>query len=192
MTTSDDRTNSAASAGDKRLLRADLIIATLALLASMSATIAVIVQTRTIANQLSASVWPYLTFEITSGAHEITASIVNEGLGPALVRSFAVSLDGRPQTRLRDVVAAFDPKRHGLLTTTDLGGGVVIRPGETTTLFHLNDPRLDIDKARPGLLRADARLCYCSLLGNCWTLDAKGTEPLPIRSCGPPTPRVEY
>ena len=178
--------------GDGRLFRVDLIIATLALLASACASIATVVQTRTIANQLSASVWPYLTFSISVGPHALSADIRNEGLGPALVRTFAVTLDRHEQSRLRDVIRQVDRNESRTATTSDFGGGSVIRPSETFTVFRVEDSHLDAARAQALLRRADAAICYCSLLGNCWSLDTRATEPQAVQQCGRPTPRLSY
>jgi len=40
--------------------------------------------------------------------------------------------------------------------------------------------------------RFDFRVCYCSLLGNCWTVSAKQNgDPQPLREC-PPAGRDQY
>ncbi len=78
-----------------RSFRADIVIATLALLISGGATISSLYQTKTIANQLSASVWPYLSIEGDGSPDEVSLSVVNDGLGPALIRSAAMTIDGK-------------------------------------------------------------------------------------------------
>jgi len=77
-----------------RTIRIELVIATLALLASAAASIASIVQTRTIGRELSASVWPYLAVDTTFSARSIQVAIDNDGLGPAVVRTVHLSSMG--------------------------------------------------------------------------------------------------
>ncbi len=120
----------------------------------------------------------------------MSVRLVNEGLGPALIRTFVVSLDKRPQSRLRDLIVLIDP--HGLGrsgTFSSLGGGTVIRAGDTFTLIRFTSPTLDVARAQASLRRADAAVCYCSLLANCWFLD---TEPRAVPSCGASTAMIDY
>jgi hypothetical protein len=180
--------------------RLDLIIATLALLASASASIATVVQTRVVANQLSAAVWPYLSFTTTTAPNSLLVTLDNDGLGPALVRTVYLTVDGRPQSRWRSVVALFrsttraraGKSRNETLAVTGFGGGTVIRPA---TNFAVLDFR------SPGALRIAAflqrrvslKICYCSILQKCWRI-AYGDDgpPVDVASCGTSVSNVEY
>jgi hypothetical protein len=55
------------------------------------------VATRVIAQQLSAQVWPYVTFTGTTEPERLELDVANDGLGPAVVKSFVLRVDGKPQ-----------------------------------------------------------------------------------------------
>jgi hypothetical protein len=78
-----------------KAIRIELLIATLALLASAAASIATVIQTSVVGRQLSASVWPYLTIENTSSATEGSIALVNERLGPAIIQDACVAVGGK-------------------------------------------------------------------------------------------------
>ena len=84
-----------------KTIRADLLIATLALLASSGATLSSVYQTHVIANQLSASVWPYLEAVYSLSTTTANLEVANDGLGPALVRSASLAVDGHPVATAR-------------------------------------------------------------------------------------------
>jgi hypothetical protein len=81
-------------------LRVDVVIAVCALLISTLACMASIFQTRVIADQLSATVWPYVdvTTNIVMSPRDTgwSVTIANDGLGPAVLRSVLLTVDGKP------------------------------------------------------------------------------------------------
>ena len=82
-------------------LRIDLLIAIVALFISALTAAASLYQTHVIADQLSSSEWPYLGISGTvSMSKTLSYSIVNNGMGPAIVRTVVVSLDGKPVVSL--------------------------------------------------------------------------------------------
>ncbi|MFY9665426.1 MAG: hypothetical protein WAK19_13335, partial [Candidatus Cybelea sp.] len=80
---------------DEKRFRFDFIIAFCALLISTIAALASVYQTRVIGEQLSATVWPYLSIDRTFNPQAVSLSITNYGLGPALIRSAEIELDGK-------------------------------------------------------------------------------------------------
>lgn len=183
---------------EKRIIRVELVIAMLALLTSACASIAAViqthatvVQTKTIADQFGASVWPYVTFTTGVSEKSFDAKLTNEGLGPALIRTFAVTVGGVAVPHLRDVIDAVDPpkstRRYG---EADIGGGTVVRPGDSITFVDIRDRAFDRVHAQAALERTSLKICYCSLLKDCWTLDSQESEPKQIGTCGPTTKRL--
>ncbi len=180
-----------------RVLRAELIIAALALIASACASVAAIVQsresaietratleqTRIVSKQLGSSLWPYVTFRKVIGPHSMTIGYANDGLGPALVRSFSVFEDGRPQGRLREIGSLFDANTSKRVGESDLGIGSVLRPSESITILTIEDDRFNVSRAEAGTARARFQICYCSLLGDCWSLRSEDTEPQSVHAC---------
>jgi hypothetical protein len=149
--------------------------------------VSTIIQTHVIANQLSATVWPYLSYDATYDSNSVAIAIVNDGLGPALVRSALLTVDGRPMATWGDAGKALGKprgvKRIGGSFFSSLGPGSVIRAGASHQLVHLTITAAS--PAEQGLASARLRswmqervvvtICYCSTLDNCW-LTPSGPE----------------
>jgi hypothetical protein len=186
-----------------RAIRIELLIATLALLASAAASIATVVQTRVVANQLSASVWPYLSFNLAASPGQIGVTVDNDGLGPALVRNVRLTIDGRQMTEWRRVLRLLIlPKAgarksaahtHSGVDEQDVGFGTVIRPGATLDVIAVKNEALDYAFLNALKPRIDMQICYCSILGQCWVADlAAADQPKSVNDCGPKGPPLVY
>ena len=173
-----------------RGFRIDLLIAICALLVSSLATGAAWWQSRVVAQQLSAQVWPYLSLQSTYDAKSISLTISNEGLGPARVRYVVATVDKVPQHlltgALRTLMPGQQPHPHG--SFTDLDPGSVIRVGGSVTLFRIYDPAIMRALVR-NYDRIGLDVCYCAIIpGNCWTVHKQGrgigsAEPVPVAEC---------
>jgi hypothetical protein len=176
-------------------LRADLLIAVCALLISSLTCVATFFQTRVVANQLSASVWPYLSYTTTFDPNGITMTIDNDGLGPAVIRSASLEVDGREMASWEAAAKSLGkiPGIKGIGGSfTSLGPGSVIREGASHQLFHLQfttTPRADRAAALTQLRdsfgeRAAVTVCYCSTLENCWLLSTgRDQQPVEVGHC---------
>jgi hypothetical protein len=169
----------------RKAVRLDLVIAVCALLVSGLATGASWWQTHVVAQQLQAQVWPYLTITGTLSSNEVSYAIGNDGLGPAVLRSVVLTVDGKPQ---RTMVAAMHAligrtgnQVHGLSMAAP-GAGSVIRVGGSVTMFHLTSPVLAPVLARQAG-RVALRVCYCSIVGACWLKESQQSDPRIVASC---------
>ena len=134
--------------------------------------------------QLRASAWPYVaqsnSFLVGSPYSRVVS---NEGVGPARVRSFQVTVDGHSiptwNAAVRELTGAGEPA----LVYSSFGRGSVLVPGASRTLLTLPPG----DRAQRFWLAAQTRLrtrvCYCSVYDECWTADSAEPEPTPARSC---------
>ena len=188
-----------------KVVRLDLVIAVCALLISSLATAASWWQTRAswqqtkiIEQQLSAQVWPYLSVSETLDGDTTRVTLVNDGLGPAVLRSASAYVDGKPQANFVDVMhAILGPnliarKPRGEKMSLGLSGegvGSVIRAGETTTVLALTSKHF-----APLFIRDYRRMtvttCYCAIVpGTCWRSDSGSSgDPVPLAMC-PDVPR---
>jgi hypothetical protein len=188
----------------EKSLRMDLLIALCALVLSALAAGAATYQTYVINQQYSASVWPYLIFTTSSNSKTfIELDVENVGIGPALIRSAAVTRDGvvmldAPDGSVTAMGRAIAPEQAAAVaemkrvhderrqdtSVTSLGRGDVVPAGHHLQLLRVDGPyfvrRLIADRAR-----FDVSLCYCSLLGQCWTKrwQQSGEEPVAVRRC---------
>jgi hypothetical protein len=179
------------------------IVAVSALLVATIAAAAAAYQTYVINEQFSATVWPYVSFDTTrdTSNHSFSLAVRNVGLGPAIVRSSVVTVDGKTMgsgttgnpayTAFEGVIAqahASEVKRHAHgqigVSASTLGAGDVLPAGSSLTLLRMKGVDLFAreEALRP---RFDISLCYCSVLGRCWSrrLNDRLPEPHDVRSC---------
>jgi hypothetical protein len=184
---------------DDKRFRLDFVIAIGALLISTVAAIATVYQTRVIASEFSATVWPYVSFDTTNSPALLELDIRNDGLGPAIVRSVKLTWNGKPQSSIEALVASInanDPHelaavraamRAGAnlkLTTSTPTAGLVIPANAQHAVIRMEGAAL-VRYFRPSLGRFGLSLCYCSLTGSCWTQSYRNgaAEPSSVRSC---------
>ncbi len=185
---------------NERRLRLDFVIAIGALLISTVAAVATVYQTRVLASQFSATVWPYVSFDDTNSPTFLEIDIRNDGLGPAIVHSVKLTWDGKPQSSVEGMFASLrnsDPQsvaalraalRAGAamkLTTSTPTAGMVIPANSQHTVIRMEGSTV-VQRFRPKLARLGISLCYCSLTGSCWTqsYQNRAGEPTSVRSCG--------
>ena len=180
-----------------RGVRLEVLIATLALLASAAASIATVAQTNVVAKQLSASVWPYLTVSASLSPDDVELDVVNQGLGPALIRNATLTFDKKRYGRWRDVLRALADDAHVKhshlqLEIHDFGNGSVVRPGESARIIGARGKLVNrfVDDTVP---RTDLTVCYCSILQQCWTVDEASDEPpASVNDCGHANHKLVY
>ncbi|HZZ01163.1 MAG TPA: hypothetical protein VFE36_16495 [Candidatus Baltobacteraceae bacterium] len=179
------------------------MIAVCALLVATIAAAAAAYQTYVINEQFSATVWPYVGFDTTrdTSNQSFTLAVRNVGLGPAIIRTSIATVDGKPMgpgTTGNPVITAFEGDiaksrdaeaklhRHGQISisASSLTAGDVLPAGNSLMLFRVKGPDLfaRVEARRPHF---DLSLCYCSVLGRCWTrrLQDPIPEPRDARSC---------
>jgi hypothetical protein len=173
-----------------RAFRLDFFIAIVAVLVSALTAGTLIYQTRVIGDQFAATIWPYLSVGATYDINGETIEVTNDGLGPALVRSAQLKVDGTAVRAWNDYVRilATDPevrrmfqrtrvaiasgKGNGaILTMRSIGPSSTLRPGETDTLLKIAFANsVPAQLMRKHSVSID--LCYCSLNASCWTLES--------------------
>jgi hypothetical protein len=165
-------------------MRTDLLIALFALLISTLTASAAIYQGHVIANQLSVTVWPYISYKTTVSNTTIELDVENVGVGPAIVRSAMLFIDGKPQASLTTALAELGyVSKHGdSVSLSSLGSGEVIRAGEDVALARVQSARF---AANAATLETRVRLetCYCSILGQCWLSTSGGESPTGVKNC---------
>jgi len=132
--------------------------------------------------QVRAMVWPILEF-IGSNDPNIHLTLANKGVGPAIIRHVIVKVDGHPVTdwakALEKLVGPGKPR----YSESDMSGRV-LAAGESMTVFTPWDPEgnpITYDRSNPLYVqmnkdreRIEVEICYCSTLGDCWTLRGGG------------------
>lgn len=156
-----------------------LLVSTLAALSSIATAIIMTRQTQVIAQQFSSTVWPYVAVRGDLSNNHAVFKATNDGLGPAVLRAIVVRVDGKPQRRFSDAFfrllsGVHVPRNaaHGSLQFSGTTPGQVLRPGESVALMDLQNTVV-APIVEQKIRRISIRLCYCSLLDECWI--AEGT-----------------
>jgi len=135
--------------------------------------------------QVRAAVWPILEFD-SSNAPDIHFTLANKGVGPAIIRHVIVKVDGQPVRNWREALERILGPGEHLGSESDMSGRV-FAAGESMTVFTPRDSEnnlFNFDKSNPlwvkmnkERFRVTAEICYCSTLGECWTLRGGGSTP---------------
>lgn len=155
---------------------------------------------RTQERMLAASVWPSLLYGTsdagTDGRPQISLDLLNRGVGPARVRWAEVRYDGTPVRGSRSLLSrccglANEDDAPAVFTT-----GIqrrVMGPGEWIQLMRVAKPEAPspvYEALSRGRGKIELRLCYCSVLDDCWLLDSRSDDdPEPVKRC-PAAPAV--
>jgi hypothetical protein len=190
---------------DEKRFRFDLMVALGALVISGVAAASSAYQTYVIRKQFSATVWPYVTFVTSSSTDRyFELDVSNPGIGPALVYSALVTRDGKAvqrvpsPTSLPALDAAIAPehaaaksdetksgeRKHANITVSTIYSGDVLPAGAKLELLRVEGKYIT-RRILADIRRIDVTVCYCSLLGDCWTkrLWDPAIRPHPVRAC---------
>src|SRR3954471_20945389 len=131
------------------------------------------------------SVWPYVTQSNAMAPGEPYArNVSNLGVGPALIKSFQVRVDGAPRRDWAEVSRALTGKAIPELVYYSFHGGSVLLPDKTVAVVKI--PPGDAASQfweQAQTERLSIRVCYCSLYGDCWLHDGRAGEPSSVGAC---------
>jgi len=115
--------------------------------------------------QVQAQVWPWLV--AGNNDNENSVEVLNKGVGPAIVRSAQVFVDGKPQPDWQHVLKALGAVPHQYSQST-LNPNV-LTPGEKVPVIQFTD-KGDYKRFRAAAIAhlTLIDICYCSTLGECW------------------------
>lgn len=177
---------------------ANAVLAVPALIISLGVAYFAFVQAEATDKMQVASVWPRVTYVTSNqdedGTRRITLSLINKGVGPALIRGMELRYRGKAYTGFRELLDACCAQPGG---TSAIGigsiNGEVLRPGEEM-MFALLEPegtsaetyeRFDTERRE-----LEIGVCYCSVFDDCWVDDWRRPEPRPVAQC--PADWVQY
>lgn len=130
--------------------------------------------------QVRAQVWPYL-IGVKSNTNA-KLMWMNKGVGPAIVKSTEVIIDGKPRRDWKAVVHAIGVAP--LNYDQSFLNGNVLSPGESINWLHFSNTgdynRFMLAADRAGMA---VKVCYCSTLGDCWQTQFGNTDRAPVARC---------
>jgi hypothetical protein len=134
--------------------------------------------------QVRAQVWPYLI--LTNYDTDRSLYVFNKGVGPAILHSARIRVDGKPQPDWEHVLDALGvpkPRKH-YISTIHI---VVLSPGDRTAIINFDDEAAYRAFRDAALERMKTELCYCSSLGDCWlygdTIFGNAPNLQPVAEC---------
>lgn len=162
-------------------------IAVLALFATLR-------ESEEVRRQTAAAVWPYVQVRLADyvrgDAAEFTLTFTNTGVGPAKVRSLAMTVGGQPVASWEALLERLDQPADSPYGR-DFISHRVLAPGESVRVFSTTHPPLV--QALQAAIRGEGTvlsLCYCSIFDECWESrsDAERADPAPVAACPAPGP----
>lgn len=154
-------------------------------------------QAQVMDRQLAASVWPmmeYLTGNTGDSGPQMVLGVSNSGIGPARIRSFRVLYRGKPAPDAGSLLQSCCGLVHGMPLSINTSGvaGRLLQQGNSIIFLRMSQPpdtlpamRAVFERLGQARLELDVRTCYCSVLGDCWTVSSKhdDEDPAPVSSC---------
>lgn len=177
----------------------DVIIACAAIIVSAASLWVALRADQTQEQLLKASVWPYVQYDTSDatgeGGKRIAFEVRNAGVGPALVRSVAVSYNGHYYGTLHELMMACCKvvPHHNMFATTL--HDTVIMAHDTVPFITVLPAKVDAasySRILAGRFHIRMQMCYCSVLGDCWFFNTlTGNLPTEVRKC-PPAQQPQY
>lgn len=181
----------------------DVIVSLTAIFISAVSLFVAIQHGKTERDLVAANVWPFPRAILDNnhdGRGSTAIGVSNGGVGPAKIRTFEMLYRGKPVSSGLDLLrkccglssgqaavnAAF-PQHLG----TSIVDETVLRPGEENVVFRVppspTAPQVsDRLKQFDVLTRVTFRVCYCSVLDQCWINDLRSTRTQAVNECEPP------
>jgi hypothetical protein len=127
--------------------------------------------------QAAAAVWPHLEVD-TSNHPRFKIHLANKGVGPALIKTVQLRLDGKPMHHWSALLAGQGPEGQGWIKSTI--SHRVVAVGEQIDAF-LPSEKASIELLESAFARVSGTLCYCSVFDECFTfrVDDDATEQVP-------------
>jgi hypothetical protein len=163
----------------------DIAIGGAAILISLVSVAIGVHQGRVMERMLAASTMPYLVWATGNssddGKPQISFNVTNSGMGPAIVESLELTLNGQPIRDQRELAQAvggkFDNSRSRLLE------GSILGPKEEMTFLLVPQDGNTWGTLNKDRFKLGVKLCYCSVLDECWERDFAKPRPTPVQQC---------
>jgi hypothetical protein len=151
----------------------ETFIALTALVVSVSAVVVGIYEAALQRRHDRAEVWPHLeltTFTTPNGA---SLSVENTGIGPALIKSVVVTLDGKPTRNWGELLTSMLGRAPSAPFSNSTIAESAIRPGVKVTMLGLPNPDMPPEFWR-SIHRVAVTICYSSVFDESWMMRDEG------------------
>lgn len=165
------------------------ILSVVGVFVAVLALYAALTESAAVRQQTSAAVWPFVqitTADFDSGDRAgFVLSATNAGVGPALVHSMRVVIDGEPMRDWGHVAAHLGGALDDQVERNSVSNRV-LSPGQTINLIATTSPALArAFHAVTGNPENSVSLCYCSIFDDCWLVDSRrpALNPESVKTC---------
>jgi hypothetical protein len=152
---------------------------------------------------VAANVWPFPRAILSNGYDSKGSTAIglsNGGVGPAKIRSFEMFYRGQPVSSGLDLIrkcCGLAPGADAVKaafpngTSNSIVDETVLRPGEDNPVLRVAPsttvPAITKKLAQVSVLnQLTFRVCYCSVLDQCWVSDLRSTRRAAVRECTAP------
>jgi hypothetical protein len=172
----------------------ETFVAVAALIVSISAVVVGIYEAALQREHDRAEVWPHLELSTYVTPKGASLYLENTGIGPAIVNSIVVMVDGRQRRDWTDALTALTGKAPVALDNSTVADHA-LRAGDRSSLVGVSK-----DDLPPGFWqyvgRISIRVCYASVFGEHWLLVDQhlggATTWQAVKSCPPQPAGVEF
>jgi hypothetical protein len=163
----------------------DRIMSVSAIVAAIAAVLVAVYDAQINREYQRISVWPCLAQSntLTTGDPYLR-TVTNVGVGPALVRSVQIHVDGVLCRTWGEVIQAMIGKPVPGIVYSTFHAGAVLLPDKPVTVLKLppgDEARKFWEEAQGR--RLSIRICYSSLFDECWVSDSFEDHPKAVAAC---------
>ena len=180
------------SGTERRLVRLSFwqtVLSVVCVFIAVLALYAALTESQAVRQQTAAAVWPFVQLSVedfdTGDRAGFMLSVTNSGVGPALVRSVRVVLDGQAMRDWGQVVTQLGGELNEQVGRSTLSDRV-LSPGVRRDLITVTEQRLARQfQAMIANPENSISYCYCSIFDECWVADSRrqALEPMTVQSC---------
>lgn len=146
-----------------------------ALVISIIAMVTSIYEANILNAQQRSMVWPYLSVGTNYSANGFSATVYNNGTGPAIVTSVEVLIDSKPVASMLELVDNLMPDSglgYDILRQNKVNN-YVFRPGEEVEIIGFPWNETTRELARRIYSEVRIVICYESVMGDSWIYDSR-------------------
>jgi len=176
----------------------NLLVAVPAFLISIGVAYFTFVQAEATEKMQIAAVWPHVTAATSNldddERPQMTLTIANQGVGPALIKGMEVSHRGKAYRGPHELLRGCCVPEGSIRLVISPSNGDVLRPGDEIDFLRFTPDSVppgafERFEAERGAMRI--RVCYCSVFDDCWIADdQRSLEPVAVAQC--PADWVQY
>jgi len=184
-------------------IKIEILMSVTAMVTAVAAVVVAIVQTQVMHDEammereharlsVLPSIEVYTHNHTAEGEGKFRIGLVNQGIGPAVIEGFTISLDKKPihswsafvHEGTEGAVSIAGPDRNvGTVIQTEIDPGLFLPVGERLAPLQLEGGEEVGTLLRSLGERLDIKVCYCSLYKECWVSGLQEARPEPVNSC---------